>query len=72
VFLTNSQLQDMTGYRTYTGQAKWLLENGYSFDRRRDGRPNVLLEQVRERQRCGEVRGDSKPGPDFGWLEAGA
>lgn len=70
MFLTDAQLEEMTGYRTYTGQAKWLVENGYSFDRRRDGRPNVLIDQVRARQRCNTT--ESKPGPDFSWLEAGA
>lgn len=67
MFLTDAQLEEMTGYRTYTGQAKWLAENGYAFDVRRDGRPNVLLDQVRARQRCGEA--ERKPGPDFSWLE---
>lgn len=66
MFLTSTQLEDMTGYKSHAAQAAWLADNGYSFDLRRDGRPNVLLDQVRERQ-CKQVK--SKPGPDFTWME---
>lgn len=50
MFLTHEQLVDMTGYKTKRKQRDWLAENGYSFDIRNDGRPNVLAEQIRERQ----------------------
>lgn len=65
VFLSSKQLFDMTGYRRKKSQEQWLLENGYTFDIRSDGRPNVLLDQVRERQ-C--KKPESTPGPDLSWL----
>lgn len=71
MFLTTEQLQEMTGYQTYSRMVVWLADNGYSFDVRSDGRPNVLLEQVRERQVARGKSGKSKPGPDFSWLPEG-
>lgn len=50
MFLTTDQLAEMTGYKNRKKQADWLSENGYEFDIRADGRPNVLIDQVRERQ----------------------
>jgi len=29
MFLTDSQLEDLTGYRSRRAQARWLAENGY-------------------------------------------
>jgi hypothetical protein len=66
MFLSSSQLVDMTGYRSKKAQGRWLLENGYKFDVRSDGKPNVLLDQVRERQ-CKKL--ESTPGPDLSWLD---
>lgn len=68
MFLTDDQLHDLTGYRQRPAQRDWLAANGYRFDVRRDGRPNVLVDQVRERQGIRSTAG-SKPGPDFSWLE---
>lgn len=68
-FCTSDELFDMTGYRQHDKQAEWLAANGYSFDLRgSDGRPNVLVDQVRERQLGAKASGKSKPGPDFRWL----
>jgi len=50
LFLTKEQLTELTGYKFHSKQALWLAENGYSFDIRSDGRPNVLHQQVIERQ----------------------
>ena len=68
LFLTSEQLEEMTGYRNHTAQATWLADNGYRFDVRKDGRPNVLLEQVRERQVSMKAT-ERKPGPDFSWMD---
>lgn len=56
----------MTGYKSHAGQIRWLVENGYHFDVRSDGRPNVMMDQVRERQ-CKIV--ERAPGPDLSWLD---
>lgn len=66
MFLSRNQLTEMTGYRNHSAQIRWLVDNGYSFDVRSDGRPNVLLDQVRERQ-CNSM--ERAPGPDLSWLE---
>ena len=66
MFLNSKQLQDMTGYRRRASQVKWLTDNGYSFDIRRDGRPNVLIDQIKERQ-CKNF--ESTPGPDLSWMD---
>ena len=66
VFLTSEQLEEMTGYRNHAAQAVWLSDNGYKFDLRRDGRPNVLIDQIRERQ-CTNAK--STPGPDLSWMD---
>lgn len=66
LFLSSEQLADMTGYRSGKCQERWLLENGYNFELRSDGRPNVLVDQVRERQ-CRKP--DRTPGPDLSWID---
>ena len=66
MFLSSTQLEDMTGYRNHSAQVTWLRDNGYKFDVPSDGRRNVLLDQVRERQ-CKSV--ESTPGPDLSWLD---
>ena len=66
MFLSVAQLIDMTGYRAHRKQADWLGVNGYSFDVRADGRPNVLHAQVIERQCKGEV---PKSKPDLAALD---
>ena len=69
MFLNSKQLREMTGYRNRAAQARWLSDNSYSFDLRKDGRPNVLIEQLRERQ-CKNT--ESKPGPDLSWMDEAA
>ncbi len=66
MFLSNAQLEEMTGYKQHAAQAAWLSDNGYSFDLRSDGRPNVLVDQVRERQLKSFKR---KPEPDLSWMD---
>lgn len=66
MFLTSEQLQEMTGYIRHASQIQWLTQNGYHFDVRSDGRPNVLVEQVRERQ-CKNVEPEQEP--DLSWID---
>ena len=40
-FLMPEEIQELTGRQKPTLQRKWLLDNGYSFDVRCDGRPVV-------------------------------
>ena len=61
MFLTAADLLNMTGYKSSRGQSQWLAANGYSFDIRADGRPNVLVDQVRERQLKTAARARPRP-----------
>ncbi len=69
MLLNEKQLHDLSGYRQPKKQAQWLSENGYSFDVRSDGRPNVLVNQLHERQCKGASRG-AKTEPNFAALES--
>jgi len=68
MFLSSEDLHDLTGYKSARKQAEWLTGNGYHFDLRADGRPNVLLAQLRERQRCGAKMPANRERPDFSWM----
>ena len=41
MFLTQEELQQLTGYKKPALQRRWLIDNGYNFDIRADGRPIV-------------------------------
>lgn len=41
MFLSPEQIEQLTGYRKAALQRQWLINNGYSFDVRADGRPVV-------------------------------
>ena len=66
MFLTSDQLQDLTGYKSAKKQVAWLSANGYRFDRRADGRPVVLLQQLLERQCRRSAKAPIQP--DFSWM----
>ena len=57
----------MTGYKSNAGQIRWLSKNAYRFDIRGDGRPNVLIDQVKERQ-CRNAK--TKAGPNLAYLKS--
>lgn len=67
MFLTAKQLNELTGYCKYKKQADWLSQNNYKFDIRSDGRPNVLLQQLVERQCANPI--ESKPVPNLSFLK---
>jgi Domain of unknown function (DUF4224) len=46
MFLSPEQLCEMTGYRRYSGQRRWLQREGISFRIRADGRPIVLISEL--------------------------
>ncbi len=50
IFLTNGELTALSGYKKPALQRRWLLENGYRFDVRKDGTPALLVAQVQMRQ----------------------
>lgn len=65
MFLTDTDLQSLTGYQLPSAQKRWLVKHGWRFEVSAFGRPKVLIEYAR--QRLG-VATDDKPAqnqPDF-------
>lgn len=60
MFLTPIQIEQLTGRRKPALQRKWLLEHGYRFEVRADGRPAVLAAAV-EARLSGRVTGRVEP-----------
>jgi hypothetical protein len=50
MFLTADELEALTGYKKKALQRRWLVDHGYRFDVRADGRAAVLASQVEARQ----------------------
>ena len=68
MFLSTENLRELTGYKSGRKQAEWLVSNGYAFDLRADGRPNVLLAQLRQRQGCRTQAHAARANPNFSWM----
>lgn len=62
MFLTSDEVKQLTGRTKPKLQREWLIEQGYRFDVRADGRPSVLSSQVIARQ--GGVR-ESRAEPNW-------
>jgi hypothetical protein len=67
VFLTNNELQQLTGYQKPTLQRRWLVDNGYSFDVRRDGKP--VVSRCHYESHHGVVVGKRPSAPDLDALD---
>jgi len=50
MFLSKTEIEELTGLKQPLRQIRWLLANGYCPDVRADGRPALLVEQVRTHQ----------------------
>jgi Domain of unknown function (DUF4224) len=51
LFLTNSELQDLTGYKLATKQTAWLQARGYYTEINARGIPRITYTQVEEMRR---------------------
>ncbi len=70
MFLSQTDIAELTGYRKPVLQRRWLLRNGYRFDVRGDGRPALLEAQVRARQLKGlGAIADTAEEPDLAALD---
>ena len=67
MFLSADNIGQLTGYRKPALQRRWLVQNGYSFDVRADGRPVVSLAQYEARHMPSRRTRPSVP--DFGALD---
>lgn len=66
MFLTPTELRELTGYQKPALQRRWLAEHGYRFDVRADGRAVVLIAAI-EQKLAG--RRTSGAEPDWSTLE---
>jgi hypothetical protein len=66
VFLSASELVDLTGLKRKKAQAAWLREQGYLVELDARGRPKVLRAVVEAR--LGAVVTQQKQQPNFGAL----
>lgn len=55
IFLTESEVEDLTGYKNPSAQRRWFEKRGYRFAVRADGRPRVMVAEV-ERHMLGTTR----------------
>lgn len=61
MFLTVTELQELTGYRKPALQRRWLTENAYSFDVRADGCPVVSRASYESRHQAPLARKKTRP-----------
>lgn len=66
MFLTPMELRELTGYQKPALQRRWLVEHGYRFDVRADGRAVVLTAAI-EHKLAGRPSSGTKP--DWSALE---
>lgn len=67
MFLTAAELCELTGYQKPALQRRWLADNGYSFDVRKDGKPVVSRAYYEGRQHS--PRQQRTVGPNLGALD---
>lgn len=67
LFLTPDEVVELTGHKRADAQRRWLVDRGYRFEIRGDGKPVVMVEEVRGRLVGGKGRRAS--GPDLQALE---
>jgi hypothetical protein len=63
LFLTPEQVQELTGYRQFRAQIRWLQQAGLRHWVRADGRPVVPVAAIE--QLAAPDKEDRGPGPDF-------
>lgn len=51
LFLTNSELTELTGYKLPTKQVSWLINRGYYVETNSRGLPRITYSQVEEMRR---------------------
>jgi len=71
MFLTATELQELTGYKRAADQRRWLKTRGWGFEVRADGSNCVLIEEAKNRMLTGKSpRRATEPNLDaFGTLK---
>lgn len=66
MFLTEDAVEELTGYKQWAAQARWLKRNRVPFTRQRvTGRPIVLASALTEKRIGGEIAV-----PELDWIRA--
>ena len=68
MFLTADELEQLTGLKRPSAQAKWLSTRGWRFDTRADGKV-VVLEAEARRHLCGSPPARQRTMPDLKALQ---
>ena len=68
MFLSKSELEELTGYSRFSAQIRWLKSRGYRYERNAAGRPIVSVLEYKQHAVSGQktARNDS---PDFTFLK---
>lgn len=66
LFLTKDEVIELTGYKKPALQRRWLIEHGYKFEVRADGRPVVLASTIEHKLRG---KAPAQVSPDWSALE---
>ena len=60
MFLTDDEIESLTGYKRPADQRRWLSSRGWAFEVRADGKNRVLIEEATSRmltrQRTGKTQ----------------
>lgn len=70
MFLTDDDLQFLTGAARASGQVEWLRARGWRYELDRDGRPRVARAYM-ERRMVGETPAPDAAGHNWGALGVG-
>ncbi|HAJ72272.1 MAG TPA: hypothetical protein DCO68_09370 [Methylophilaceae bacterium] len=49
LFLDTDEIYQLTGFKLASAQCRWLLDNGYPFDKNASGKPKVLRSYLEKR-----------------------
>ena len=66
MFLSEDDLYNLTGFKRYSAQARWLRENRFEFVLRANGQPRVLRVHLDARL-GGTVTDNSTNNPEPNW-----
>jgi len=53
MFLTDQDMESLTGYKRSGDQRRWLAKHGWAFEVRADGKNRILTEEARNRMLTG-------------------
>lgn len=61
MFLTDADLQSLTGYKRPAEQRRWLTSHGWAFEIRADGRNRVLIEEAQGKMLTRQTANKASP-----------